>query len=118
MAQFINPFPGQTPDRPLSKRELTRAIRQGLAAEQEATHLYEAIADATDNKLVKKVMQEVADEERIHVGEFQRLLEVLISDEKKLLNEGVAEVNKNMSKASSAGLVAGFRYGRSYGANA
>jgi len=93
MAQFIDPFPGLTPGKKLDERELTRALRQGLAAEEEAVHLYEAIVDATDNKTVKEVMQSVADEERVHVGEIQRLLEILVKDERKLLDEGAAEVN-------------------------
>ncbi len=33
MAQFINPFVGMTPRRKMSQRELTRALRQSLAAE-------------------------------------------------------------------------------------
>jgi hypothetical protein len=45
MPEFLNPFNGVIPDRTLSSRELTRAIRLALAAEEEAVHLYEAIAD-------------------------------------------------------------------------
>lgn len=97
MAQFIDPFPGLTPDKKLSKRELARAIRQALAAEQEAVHLYEAIADATDDELTKKTMQEVADEEKVHAGEFQRLLEVLLKDEKDFMEEGAEEVEDKIA---------------------
>ena len=93
-AEFIDPFKGMTPDRKMNDRELTRAIRMSLSAEEEATHLYEAIADATDNEIVKKVMQDVANEEKIHVGEFQELLNKLLSDEKEFLDEGSKEVEK------------------------
>jgi len=95
MPEFVNPFSGVTPDRKITFRELTRAIRLSLAAEEEAIHLYEAIADATDNALAKAVMQEVANEERQHAGEFQRLLNILLSDEEKLMSEGAAEVNES-----------------------
>jgi rubrerythrin len=94
MAQFIDPFPGMTPDRRISKPELARALRQALAAEEEAIHLYEAIADATNNERVSKVLRNVADEERVHVGELQQLLEEILPDEKKLIEEGKEEVKK------------------------
>ena len=78
----------------MTARELTRAIRLTLAAEQEAVHLYEALADATDNKLAVEVLQDIADEERVHAGEFQRLLNILLPDEEKLLAEGAEEVDE------------------------
>ena len=94
MAEFINPFSGVAPGRKLTEREVTRAVRLTLSAEEEAVHLYEAIADATDNALVKEVMQDIANEERVHAGEFQRLLEILLPDEEKLLAKGAEEVDE------------------------
>jgi len=94
MAEFLNPFSGTVPGRKLTDRELARAIRLDLAAEEEAIHLYEAHADATDNALAKKVLQDIADEERIHVGEFQRLLKILLPDEEGLLAKGAEEVDE------------------------
>lgn len=92
MAEFVNPFSGVVPDRKLTDRELARAIRMSLAAEEEAIHMYEAMADATDNVLAAKVLQDVADEERVHAGEFQQLLRVLLPDEEQLLQKGIDEV--------------------------
>jgi rubrerythrin len=40
------------------------------------------------------VLIDVANEERQHVGEFSRLLQVLTGDEGKWLAEGVKEVKK------------------------
>lgn len=94
MADFMNPFSGMTPDRKLTARELARAIRMALAAEEEAVHLYEALADATDNTLAAKVLQDVADEERVHAGEFQELLRMLLPDEEKMLEHGTEEVRE------------------------
>jgi rubrerythrin len=94
MPEFLNPFAGVVPDRKLSSRELTRALRLSLAAEEEAVHLYEALADAADNELAKKVLQDIADEEKVHAGEFQRLLNILLEDEGKFLAEGAAEVDE------------------------
>ncbi len=98
MAEFLNPFPGMVPGRKLTKRELTRAIRMSLSAEEEAVHLYEAIADATDDPLAKDLMQDIANEERVHAGEFQRLLNILLPDEEGFLAEGAEEVNEMAEK--------------------
>jgi rubrerythrin len=94
MPEFVNPFSGVLPSRKLSERELARALRLSLAAEEEAIHLYEALADATDNKLAKTVLQDIADEEKVHVGEFQQLLKSLLKDEEKWLREGAEEVDE------------------------
>jgi rubrerythrin len=94
MAEFVNPFSGVTPDRKLTDRELTRAIRMAVAAEEEAVHMYEAMADASDNALAAKVLQDIADEERVHAGEFQELLRILLPDEQRLLQKGTDEVKE------------------------
>jgi len=98
MADFINPFSGVIPDRKLTDRELTRAIRLALSAEQEAIHLYEALADATDNPLAKEVLQDIANEEKEHAGEFLRLLSILLPDEQGFLDEGAEEVDEMAGK--------------------
>ena len=94
MPEFVNPFSGVTPGRKMTDRELIRALRLNLAAEEEAVHLYEAHADATDNQLAKAVLQDIANEERVHAGEFQRLISILLDDEDKLLKEGADEVDE------------------------
>jgi rubrerythrin len=99
--EFTNPFIGKVPDRMLTSEELIRAIRLNLAAEHEAVHIYMAHADATDNPLAKKVLIDIANEERVHAGEFARLLSILTGDEDSFLAEGAEEVDQ-----MAAGLVA------------
>jgi len=94
MPEFLNPFSGKVPDRKLNKDELIRAIRLDLAAEHEAVHLYMAHAQAADDPLAKKVLVDIADEERVHAGEFARLLAILTGDEDALLAEGAQEVDE------------------------
>jgi len=94
MPEFLNPFSGMAPGRKMTKAELVRAIRLNLAAEEEAIHLYTAHADATDHPLARKVLLDVADEEREHKGEFQRLLNILLEDEEELMAAGAAEVDE------------------------
>jgi rubrerythrin len=101
MPEFTNPFSGLTPARKLTDSELVRALRLDLAAEEEAVHVYEAHADATNNELARKVLLDIANEERVHVGEFQRLLNILLKDEEGFLAEGAEEVNE-MSKESGS----------------
>lgn len=98
MPDFANPFPGVVPERKLSIEELVRAVRLDLAAEEEAVHLYLSQADASDNALAKKVLTDVANEERQHAGEFLRLLQLLTGDEDKWLAAGAREVDVNAAQ--------------------
>jgi len=85
----------ETPDT-LTDRELTRALRDAICAEEGAIKQYETVVDATDNEDVKKVLQSIADEEKIHVGELQKLLSDLLSDEQGFLDDGVKEVEDQL----------------------
>jgi uncharacterized protein len=104
MPDFANPYPGKVPDRKLTLQELIRSIRLDVAAEEEATQQYLSQADATENQLAIKVLTDIANEERVHVGEFQRLLQLLTGDEDKWLADGAAEVDVNA--AAVAGVTA------------
>ena len=102
MPEFVNPFSGKVPDRKLTHEELVRAIRLNLAAEHEAVHLYMAHADATDHPLAKEVLIDISNEERVHAGEFQRLLEILTGDEDKYMDEGREEVDEMAAEVGAA----------------
>lgn len=93
MPDFADPFYGNV-DHKMTVTELVRAIRLDVAAEEEAAALYEAHADATDNPVAKKVLLDVANEERVHVGEFVRLIEILTGDELAWMNNGYREVEE------------------------
>lgn len=99
MPNFANPFSGNV-DRKMNMRELIRALRLGLAAEEEAICMYESHADATDEPLVKKVLLDIADEERVHVGEIQALINILTQGETDLLQEGEDEVEEMAKDAT------------------
>jgi len=94
MPAFADPFYGNVPPRKMSLSELVRAIRLNVAAEEEATAVYEAHADATDNPVARKVLLDIANEERVHVGEFVELLEILTQDEKAWMENGYNEVRE------------------------
>lgn len=103
MPEFLNPFSGVVPGRKLTDSELARAIRLNIAAEHEAVHLYESHADATDNPLAATVLRDIAREERVHAGEFQRLLNLLLPDEAVAMAEGAGEVDEIAEAVEKAG---------------
>ena len=98
MPEFGNPFSGLAADRKLTDAELIRAIRFMVAAEYEAIQLYMQLAESTDNKLAREVLEDIADEERVHAGEFLRLLHHLAPDEQKYYDEGYGEVDEEIEK--------------------
>jgi rubrerythrin len=98
MPEFGNPFSGLKKDRKITNEELIRAIRFMIAAEYEAIQLYMQLAESTDNKLAQDVLKDIADEERVHAGEFLRLLKELAPDEKKFYREGAKEVEEEINK--------------------
>jgi rubrerythrin len=98
MPEFGSPFSGLANDRKVSKEELIRAIRFMIAAEYEAVQLYMQLAESTDNALAVEVLKDIADEERVHAGEFLRLLYELAPDEAKFYAEGAEEVEEEIAK--------------------
>ncbi|MCL6635243.1 MAG: rubrerythrin [Peptococcaceae bacterium] len=94
MPEFGTPFSGLAAGRKLTRQELIRAIRFMVAAEYEAVQLYLQLAESIDNELAIKVLKDIADEERIHAGEFLRLLKELEPDEEKFYAIGAREVEE------------------------
>ncbi len=92
MPELTTPFQ-LVPDRKLSKVELVVAIRQAVIAEHDAVAQYTLQAEATDDPLVKKVLLDIADEERVHIGELTHLLEYLTEDEEALMKKGRDEAD-------------------------
>lgn len=92
---FQDAFPTHLPDHPCRPGELERLLRQDIAAEQEAIAIYEVHADAAEDELVARALRSIADEECVHVGELQALLNRLTGGvEAEKQAEGEAEVAK------------------------
>ncbi len=72
----------------LTDEELVRAIGFMVAAEYEAIQLYMQLAESTDNKLATEVLEDIADEERVHAGEFLRLLRELSQMKRSSMPKG------------------------------
>ena len=69
-----------------------------VAAEYEAIQLYMQLAESTGHKLAQEVLKDIADEERVHAGEFLRLLKELAPDEQKFYDKGAGEVEEEIEK--------------------
>jgi len=98
MPEFCNPFAVLKNDRKLTHEELVRAIRFMVAAEYEAIQLYQQTAESTNDELAKKVLIDIANEEKEHAGEFLRLLRELDPEEEKFYKEGYAEVEEMIAE--------------------
>ncbi len=98
MPDFGHPFAGLAKERKLTEQELIRSIRFMISAEYEAIQLYMQLAESTDNELAREVLKDIADEERVHAGEFLRLLKELDPDEQKFYDEGAEEVEEEIEK--------------------
>ena len=96
MPSFANPFQGNVP-RTMSKEELIQAIRLDIAGEIEAIFLYDAHVQATDIALAKRVIGDIRDEEKAHVGELMTLLYALDPEEAEHFASGKAEVQEMMA---------------------
>ncbi|MBN1298361.1 MAG: rubrerythrin [Actinobacteria bacterium] len=73
-------------------------LRAGIIAELDAINLYEQMAAMADNSDIKKIILDIAKEEKTHVGEFQTLLLELDNQQAKELEEGKKEVDEELGR--------------------
>ncbi len=71
-------------------------LRAGIIAELDAINLYEQMAALTRNKNIRKILLDIAKEEKTHVGEFHTLLLMEDKEQEKELEEGEKEVRKEI----------------------
>jgi rubrerythrin len=73
-------------------------LRTAIIAELDAVNLYEQMAAMAKDVMIKKVLLDIAGEEKTHVGEFQTML--LMKDEEQVreLEAGKEEVEEMMEK--------------------
>ena len=78
-----------------SKEDIDKQVlRLGIIAELDAINLYEQLASMTSNEDIKKVLKDIADEEKTHVGEFQAMLLKLDKKQGEELKKGEGEVKE------------------------
>ncbi|HDH06898.1 MAG TPA: hypothetical protein ENF87_00850 [Thermoproteales archaeon] len=81
-------------DRKLSKDEIAEALRLAIIAELDAINLYLQLAKAIEDEKIRKVFEDVAKEEKTHVGEFLALLKIFDKEQVEELKEGEEEIEE------------------------
>ncbi|MDI6825612.1 MAG: ferritin family protein [Candidatus Aenigmarchaeota archaeon] len=69
-------------------------LRVGMIAELDAVSLYEQLAAMTENENIKKILLDIAKEEKTHVGELQALL---LKEDKEQVKELEKVEKKSMN---------------------
>jgi rubrerythrin len=69
-------------------------LRVGILAELDAVNLYEQMAATTEDENIKKILLDIAKEEKTHAGEFQALLLKMDGEQKEELEKGKKEVDE------------------------
>ncbi len=69
-------------------------LRAGIIAELDAINLYEQMATLTKKESIRKILLDIAREEKTHVGEFQSLLLMEDPEQEKELEAGKKEVKE------------------------
>lgn len=84
----------------MKKEDLVNEIlRLGIIAEFDAINLYEQLAAMCPDEDVKKILLDVAKEEKTHVGEFQELLLRKDKDQVEELQKGKEEVKEELEES-------------------
>jgi rubrerythrin len=76
-------------------------LRSAIIAELDAINLYEQMAGMTRNVNLRKVLLDIAKEEKTHVGEFQTLLLIEDKEQVQELAEGKKEVRNLLGRKKS-----------------
>jgi rubrerythrin len=83
----------------INKKDLDAEIlRAGVIAELDAINLYEQMAAMAQDENIKKMLLDIAKEEKTHVGEFQALLLNRDKEQVAELEVGKAEVKKEVGE--------------------
>ena len=84
-----------TPDKKLSKIEMLRAIKFAITSEFEAIQIYQQIMESTNDSRIVKVLAEITNDEKNHVGGLYKLLEFLSPEDYKEYEHGYEETIEN-----------------------
>ena len=73
-------------------------LRVGIIAELDAINLYEQLAAMTTDENIKKILLDIAKEEKTHVGEFQTLLLNRDKEQVQEIEKGKKEVQEEVGE--------------------
>lgn len=79
----------------VKKEDIDKEIlRAGMIAELDAVNFYEQMAAMTENEDIKKVLLDIAKEEKTHIAEFETMLLKLDAEQVKENEKGRKEVEE------------------------
>ena len=83
----------------VDKKDIDKEIlRAGIIAELDAINMYEQMAALAKDGNIKKMLLDIAKEEKTHMGEFQRLLLNRDKEQVEELEKGKAEIKKEVGE--------------------
>lgn len=88
--------PTDAPQGPTKEEQLIMALRNSIQLEQSAADTYERYANETEDLNAKLIFQSVADEEKVHIGEFKAVLDKY-SPQSQFEEEGKQEAESLMT---------------------
>ncbi len=86
--------PLDLPKKTFTDKEIAQALRLAIIAELDAISLYEQLASAIKDEKIRKVFEDIAKEEKTHVGEFLALLKVVDKEQVSELKAGEKEAEE------------------------
>lgn len=93
--KYLNELMATIPSKDLkvsNDRKDMEILRTAIIAEFDAINLYEQLAEAATNKDVKELLLDIANEEKVHIGEFEAVLEFLDKEHEPNEDKGEDEV--------------------------
>lgn len=90
------------PKENFDNEETERAIRQGQIAELDAINTYDQISQSTRNPEVKHLFKDVAEEEKVHQGEFKKAIDSLSPNDESDVAEGEKEAAPTFKELDEA----------------
>jgi uncharacterized linocin/CFP29 family protein len=89
---MLSKNPLEIPSKKLSPDEIRDALRLAIIAELDAINLYLQLSRSIEDESVRKVLEDIAREEKTHVGEFLEILKRLDPEQVKELEKGAKEI--------------------------
>jgi len=80
--------------RKLARDEVADALRQAIIAELDAITFYLQLARAIEDEKIRRVFEDIAREEKTHVGEFLAVLKTIDKEQVEELEKGAREVEE------------------------
>ena len=72
-------------------------IRDAIREEYKAISLYEIMSNEAENEGIKKIMLDIAKEEKVHVAELEKLLIMEDKEHEECLKDGYKEIEDKLA---------------------